>query len=764
MKICMYGFSGQNMNLWLKYFRDHTSHEITLFTPSFAPSRDYDFPRLSVTEIEKKGNRVASSLFSRYIRKKTAWFLRRNRFDLVIMQGLYNRSFAPFLFLRAKADRKVITVWNDLNHRRISRERKQPETAAIIQALSAADLILPTWKPTRDAFAEEFPELAGKMAVKSWGTDIEMLPEETGKPPIPEKFREAAEAGLPILFWPRTLRVGIRHDLLLEALQILGDRQVKLVSILPMGRAGTGAWDRKVLTLLEKAGEKSFVAADHSGHIPLGELRGLYGRADLMVNLADSDQVSTCVAEAFLFELDVILSDIPPYRALKEMGFSVKLVPHDPETIADAIEETVARADSEASRERRRKNREAAEKLFDLKTNLDSLIGFAQEAPTARKRNLLFLAPESPPFGGVADQSALLCRSRSFSMGFNITPVRTNPRRNTEDPSRRGRGSMKHFMELLIDAAFRSRLPEPEAIQLVANGDVSFIRDMLVASVIRSRHRIPLSVHLHGSRKGFWHDRSSGSSAFENEARITVKGRIGYSLCRMLLKRADSLTQLTRGIDDFYRSIGFPEADCVIPNGTAEGMENFSPGVPGSMLFVGRLSREKGFHDLLEALRYLETTEWRLDVLGDYPSGDQRTAVEKLLLAHPHGSRIHIHGPVTGGEKWEFFKNASVLVLPTHVDVFPVVLLEGMAFGCAIVTTRTGEITEISGSENFDFADPGDSRALGRILDELLADHEGCSEKGMLNHRASANYTIEKAAELMRGNIERLLLQGDGNG
>lgn len=763
MKVCIYGFSGQNMNLWLKYFRDHTEDSVTLFTPSFSPSREYSFQRLRVIEIEKNGNRLFSSIFSRYIKLRTALILRRNRFDLVIMHGLYNRAFAPFLFLKARSGRKIITLWNDLNHRRIHKERENPEYALILEALHAADLILPTWQPTRNSFASEFPELSPRTTVRSWGTDIEMLRGMGKNEELPEQFRRAVEnRGKPILFWPRTIREGIRHDLLLEALLILKNRDVELVSILPMGKSGEKKWDRHVLSLLEKAGKDDFVIADHSGHIPLQDLYGVYSSADLMVNLADSDQVSTCVVEAFLFELDIILSDIPPYRALAEMGLHLRLVPHEPEKIADAIEETLSSINSEASRENRKKNREIAESLFDLRTNLKALISLAMNSEPPGK-SLLFLSPQIPPFGGVADQSSLLMTNPVLAGEFKIFPERTNPCRRTEDPSRRGEGATRHFLNALFRALFGRTSCKPDVIQLVANGDVSFIRDMIIASILKYRYKAPLAVHLHGSRKGFWHNRSTPVQSGCRESEPGLRSKIGYFFCRRLLKKADSLTQLTSEIDGFYRSIGFPAANVIIPNAAAAGMESFQPGEPGRFLFTGRLTRAKGFFDLLNSLGKMATGDWTLDVLGDYTSDGERIEAAELLSIHPWRERINLRGTVTGEDKWEFFRSASIFVLPTYIDVFPVVILEAMAFGCAIVTTEVGEIRGISGSDNFNFVTPGDIEAIKEALTSLSENNGICAGKGAQNHKASALYSAHAAAELMRDNLVNTLA-GKKNG
>lgn len=137
------------------------------------------------------------------------------------------------------------------------------------------------------------------------------------------------------------------------------------------------------------------------------------------------------------------------------------------------------------------------------------------------------------------------------------------------------------------------------------------------------------------------------------------------------------------------------------------------------VLFVGRVSREKGVEDLLEAfVRLVERgRSYRLCLAGSrveewlIEAWSKRAAALDHLVAMP-GS---IEDPRA------LMRRARILVLPSHREGFGRVLLEGMAEGCAIVATRVGGIPEIVADGVDGVLVPlGDPASLADALDRLL--------------------------------------------
>ena len=110
------------------------------------------------------------------------------------------------------------------------------------------------------------------------------------------------------------------------------------------------------------------------------------------------------------------------------------------------------------------------------------------------------------------------------------------------------------------------------------------------------------------------------------------------------------------------------------------------------LVSVGRLSREKGHADLIDAFRILlergRCTDCRLLLVGD---GGERAALQSR--AAPLGSRVVFTGQQA--DPWPYFCIGDVFVLPSHTEGSPLVLFEAMAAGLPILATSVGGVPEV---------------------------------------------------------------------
>lgn len=141
-----------------------------------------------------------------------------------------------------------------------------------------------------------------------------------------------------------------------------------------------------------------------------------------------------------------------------------------------------------------------------------------------------------------------------------------------------------------------------------------------------------------------------------------------------------------------------PEATIdVIPNGV--DVDWFRPAVPGSrdLLFVGRLIERKGVDILIRAFGELAADHplTRLIVVGD---GPERSSLEALAATAAPSGRVLFTGHLTRAALAEAYASAGIFVLPALRDAMPNVVMEAMASGLAIVTTRTGAMDILDGN------------------------------------------------------------------
>jgi glycosyltransferase involved in cell wall biosynthesis len=88
--------------------------------------------------------------------------------------------------------------------------------------------------------------------------------------------------------------------------------------------------------------------------------------------------------------------------------------------------------------------------------------------------------------------------------------------------------------------------------------------------------------------------------------------------------------------------------------------------------------------------------------------------------------RVRLIGAVQGEEKIRFLRDADVLLLPTyHQEGLPYVILEALAAGTPVVTTRNAGIPDVVvEGEHGRFVAPRDPAAIAAALRELAASPE----------------------------------------
>jgi glycosyltransferase involved in cell wall biosynthesis len=134
------------------------------------------------------------------------------------------------------------------------------------------------------------------------------------------------------------------------------------------------------------------------------------------------------------------------------------------------------------------------------------------------------------------------------------------------------------------------------------------------------------------------------------------------------------------------------------------------------LAFVGLVSRQKGVHDLLEALALLGPSV-TLDIWGELKR-DEEAELARRLHETPRCAYRGIHK----GEGASLLVHYDALVLPSHYERegHAGVVLEAMVAGIpAIVSTRPGLAELVTDGENGLVVPEGDPRALARAIERL---------------------------------------------
>lgn len=147
------------------------------------------------------------------------------------------------------------------------------------------------------------------------------------------------------------------------------------------------------------------------------------------------------------------------------------------------------------------------------------------------------------------------------------------------------------------------------------------------------------------------------------------------------------------------------------------------PRASAKVLSLATMSRDKGVLDIMAAAPLI------LEEVGDFEivlAGPERepgilAVVKEQIAAEKLGKHILLHPGVWGETKVEMFMDTAIMLLPSYIENFPLVVLEAAAAGQAIITTPLGAVPEFfEDGVSAIFIEPGNPEQLAAAVVRLL--------------------------------------------
>jgi N-acetylgalactosamine-N,N'-diacetylbacillosaminyl-diphospho-undecaprenol 4-alpha-N-acetylgalactosaminyltransferase len=199
-----------------------------------------------------------------------------------------------------------------------------------------------------------------------------------------------------------------------------------------------------------------------------------------------------------------------------------------------------------------------------------------------------------------------------------------------------------------------------------------------ISKIIGSKHKTVISVR---------------TTIGEFYAKQTIVNLISKLAVKLIYPLADCIIAPSKGIlYDLNKIIGLKCVTHVVPNpinmrkiGSLAnfGNENAFDFKKEKfyIAYLGRLIRLKNVHDIIASMSKLNDNI-ELLIIGD---GDERQSLVGVANSFNISSRVHFVG--SSKNPFAILKHCNLLVLASNMEGFPNVLIEGMACGCAIISS-----------------------------------------------------------------------------
>jgi starch synthase len=362
--------------------------------------------------------------------------------------------------------------------------------------------------------------------------------------------------------------------------------------------------------------------------------------------------------------------------------------------------------------------------------------------------NALILTNEYPPsvYGGAGIHVAELTRALDGRIGLDI---RTFGDHDEARPGVRVRGyPPAHGLEAGDDRMRGAWAALSRDLSMAidpVSADVVHCHTWythLAGLLIRQAYGIPLLVTVHsleplrpwkreqlggGYDLSSWVERLALESA---DAVIAVSQGTGHDVRRLFEVDSARVHVIHNGIDpDFYAP------DVAVDALDRYGIDRRTP----YLLFVGRITRQKGIIHLVRALRHLDPG-FGVVLCAGQPDTPEIAREMELAVADARAHRpnlVWIPEMVSRTDVRQLYSHAALFVCPSVYEPFGIINLEAMACETAVVASAIGGIPEVvvpgetgvlvpfesAGGESFEPRDPERfARDLAAAINELMAD------------------------------------------
>lgn len=289
------------------------------------------------------------------------------------------------------------------------------------------------------------------------------------------------------------------------------------------------------------------------------------------------------------------------------------------------------------------------------------------------------VSPMPPPYGGISHWTSMIVDHAATKNDVSISVIDISPRwRDVHDTGRMKR-AFGGAIQLVRDALrlfFQLVRRRPHVVHLTTPGGMAVVRDVVMLGMSKILG-IPSVYHIRfGRAPALLADHSGMESLL-------------FCLACHLASKVIAIDAAT------YVSLtgsGYENKSQLIPNCyNGASLPASRGGASKVVLYIGWVIPTKGIAELLDAWKTIERNDgWRLILVGPVDA-----AFKVSLEQHVASTAVSFAGEMAHADAMSMLAEADILVLPSHSEGFPNVVLEGMALGKPVLATAVGAIPEM---------------------------------------------------------------------
>lgn len=211
--------------------------------------------------------------------------------------------------------------------------------------------------------------------------------------------------------------------------------------------------------------------------------------------------------------------------------------------------------------------------------------------------------------------------------------------------------------------------------------------------------------------------------------------------------KLDYLVLVSKDLKEFYKKrLDNSNCKCIyIPNILDVMPSRLSKLDEKRLVSVGRLSKEKGYLDLLRISNVLlkNHSDWTLDIIGD---GPEKKNLEKYIKEQNLENKVTLHGFQKKDYIDKILNKSSIYLMTSYTESFGIVLIEAMSHGlpCIAFSSAEGAKELIDSGSNGYLIKNRNNRAYIQKIEDLMENINVRKEIGKMGRANIKKYSGEE--------------------
>jgi glycosyltransferase involved in cell wall biosynthesis len=317
---------------------------------------------------------------------------------------------------------------------------------------------------------------------------------------------------------------------------------------------------------------------------------------------------------------------------------------------------------------------------------------------------ILIIGPFPLPVHGCSLANEILLNQLKKNSAVEVSIINTN----SENVSSKevGKFSVKKILSFLKSYKNLALIRRADIVYTTPGQTFYGIAKYIPFYSLCLKYKVPYIIHVHGNHLGNEYKELKG---FKNK------------IFKHYISKAAGGIVLSASLKDNFEGLLPADKVFVVENFAQDNLTEEAvidkPVDMVRLLYLSNLMKEKGILDFLIALSKLKADGliFKADIAGkieDESTNEIRQRLEELKDC------VTYHGIVHGQAKIDLLKNSNVFILPTYykMEGQPIALIEAMATGNILLTTKHAGIPDIVSAENGFFVEKQNSESICKTI------------------------------------------------